>query len=203
VELNCLRNATAKQHENVERDLDLLRSSFTRRDYVSLLQRFYGFLQPWESEVEPLFEVELPEFFAPRRKLPNIAADLRYLGCTDEDLASIDSCQELPTLKGIGAALGSVYVIEGSSLGGRIISRRLAGHLGVLPNAGGRFFSGYGEDTGRMWSAFGELIKGRPAAENDEMLEAAAATFDLLGEWLGSATHAGSAAHAGGAAHDE
>ena len=79
----------------------------------------------------------------------------------------------------------------------------VVGSPATMANAGGRFFSGYGEDTGRMWSAFGELIKGRPAAENDEMLEAAAATFDLLGEWLGSATHAGSAAHAGGAAHDE
>ena len=56
--------------------LDLLRPSFTLTEYVALLQRFYGFHRCWEPEVATLLEDELPQFFAPRRKLPNLEADL-------------------------------------------------------------------------------------------------------------------------------
>jgi heme oxygenase len=190
VELNSLRNATQNQHEKIEQQLDLLRPSFARGDYLALLRSFYGFVQPWEHAVEPLLEPELPGFFELRRKLPNIAADLRYFGSTADDLACIASCKQLPVLKNIGAALGSMYVIEGSSLGGAILSRHFATHLGVLPDAGCRFFSGYGDRTGRMWSAFGQLIGSRPPAENNDMLEASVMTFDILSAWFRSETHA-------------
>jgi heme oxygenase len=168
----------------VEKDLDLLRASFTRDDYIVLLKRFYGFHRSWESEVEAAFETELSDFFRPRKKLHHLEADLRFLGSETEDLLRIPSCKNLPPLKSIGSVLGSVYVIEGSSLGGRILTRHFGEQLGIRPDAGCRFFAGYGERTGQMWSAFGELVAGRPAAENNEMLTAAVSTFELLGDWL-------------------
>ncbi len=100
----------------MERRLDLLRPSFTLDQYVSLRRRFYGFHRPWESEADSLLEEVLPGFFAPRRKLENIESDLRYLGSESQDLLHIALCGKLPALKGIGSALGSLYVIEGSSL---------------------------------------------------------------------------------------
>jgi len=189
LELIRLRNATETLHRKVETHLDLLRPSFTLDQYVSLLRRFYGFHQPWESEVDSVLEVELPGFFAPRRKLENIESDLRFLGSEPQDLLHIALCGKLPPLKGVGSALGSLYVIEGSSLGGRILARHFGGHLGLRPDAGCRFFSGYGDRTGRMWSAFGELMAGRPSAEDEEMLAASVSTFELLGDWLESEAH--------------
>jgi heme oxygenase len=190
VELTRLRQATEIQHRRVEQDLDLLRPAFTRHDYAALLRRFYGFHQSWEPVVASRLEPELPGFFAPRRKLQYLEADLRYLGCETEDLLRIRACPELPPLDSLGSVLGSLYVIEGSSLGGRILTRHFAGHLGVGPDAGCRFFSGYGERTGLMWSAFGELAASRPPAENDDMLNGAISTFELLGEWLVNKVHA-------------
>lgn len=185
MELTRLRNATAVQHRKVEKDLDLLRASFTHDHYIALLKRFYGFHLSWESEVEAALETELTDFFGPRRKLHHLEADLRFLGSETEDLLSIPSCKNLPPLKSIGSVLGSVYVIEGASLGGRILTRHFGEQLGIRPDAGCRFFSGYGERTGQMWSAFGELMARRPPAEDDEMLTAAVSTFELLGDWLG------------------
>ena len=185
MELTTLRSATASQHRNAEKDLDLLRASFTRDDYVALLKRFYGFHLPWESKVGAVLEMELPDFFEPRKKLQNLEADLRYFGCVAEDRSSIIPCNKLPLLNSIGSALGSVYVIEGSSLGGRILTRHFSEHLGIRPDAGCSYFSGYGDQTGQMWSAFGELMAKRPPVENNEMLTAAVSTFELLGAWLG------------------
>jgi heme oxygenase len=185
VELTTLRKETARQHRNTEKELDLLRPSFTRDHYVALLKRFYGFHLPWESKVEAALETELPDFFKSRKKLGNLEADLRYFGSDTEDLSNIVPCKSLPPLKSTGSVLGSVYVVEGSSLGGSILARHFGEHLGIRPDAGCRYFFGYGDRTGQMWSAFGELMARRPTAENDEMLTAAVSTFELLGDWLG------------------
>jgi heme oxygenase len=185
MELTTLRSATAIQHRNVERDLDLLRPSFGRDHYVALLKQFYGFHLPWEVKVAAALERELPDFFKPRKKLQNLEADLRYFGSVTDDLSSIASCNNLPALNSIGSVLGSVYVIEGSTLGGIVLTHHFGEQLGIRPDAGCQYFSGYGDRTGQMWSAFGELMARRPPAENDEMLTAAVSTFDLLGNWLG------------------
>jgi heme oxygenase (biliverdin-IX-beta and delta-forming) len=190
MELTCLRRATDIQHRNLERNLDLLRSSFTREHYVAMLRRFYGFHHAWEPEVAARLDSELPDFFAPRRKLHNLEADLRCLGSDIEDILRIPSCTTLPPLQSTGSVLGSLYVIEGSMLGGRILTRHFGDHLGMLPDAGCTYFAGYGERTGQMWSAFGELITSRPDAENDDMLHAAVTTFERLGQWLDKDTHA-------------
>jgi len=189
LELTRLRNATETLHRKIERDLDLLRPSFTLDQYVALLQRFYGFHQPWESEVDALLDIELPGFFESRKKLEKIESDLRFLGSEPQDLLHIPLCEKLPPLNSAGSVLGSLYVIEGSSLGGRILTRHFSGQLGIAPDAGCRFFSGYGERTGQMWSAFGELMSGRPSAEDEEMLAASVSTFELLGQWLESEAH--------------
>ena len=58
VELTTLRSATAIQHRDIEKDLDLLRPSFTRNQYIGLLKRFYGFHLPWELKVSAALETE-------------------------------------------------------------------------------------------------------------------------------------------------
>ncbi len=185
MELTTLRSATAIQHRKVEQDLDLLRPSFKRDHYVALLKRFYAFHLPWELKVAAALETELPDFFKPRRKLQNLEADLRYFGSATEDLSRIAKCNNLPPLNSVGSALGSVYVIEGSSLGGRILTRHFNEQLGIGPDAGCCYFSGYGDRTGPMWSAFGELMARRPPTENDELLASAVSTFEFMGHWLG------------------
>ena len=57
--------------------------------------------------------------------------------------------------------------------------------LGVTPEAGGRFFHGYGPRTGEMWQAFRSALAG-PAATTEsqhEVVAAAAATFRALHRW--------------------
>jgi heme oxygenase len=128
-------------------------------------------------------------FFVTRRKLGNIDSDLRYLGLKTKDFSQISPCTALPQMMTLCSTLGSRYVIVESSLGDGILTRRFGEHLGMRPDAGCRFFAGYGERTGRVWSAFGELISNRLPADSHETVTAAVSTFELLGQWVGNGKH--------------
>ena len=59
----------------------------------------------------------------------------------------------------VASALGALYVIEGSGLGGRVIGRHLAENLGVKAGAGGSFFCGMDAETARLrWSRLGAVL---------------------------------------------
>ena len=80
------------------------------------------------------------------------------------------------------AAFGAVYVVEGATLGGQVITREVAETLGITPMSGGRYFFGYGNDTGRMWTRTRESLQ-RFAAQGDNdqgMIKGAINTFGLF-----------------------
>lgn len=85
------------------------------------------------------------------------------------------------------SALDYLYVVEGSTLGGQLISRHLQQHLPVLQEAGCQFFQRYGRQAGPMWRAFGHFvttyIATYPTAE-DPLVATACATFQQLQHWL-------------------
>ena len=89
-------------------------------------------------------------------------------------------------LPSFGEALGAMYVVEGSTLGGRTIVPHVRRALGsAVPTA---YFSSYGDRTMPMWSSFrrrfGELV-----ATSDDLLAAARGavrTFDLFTAEVGS-----------------
>jgi heme oxygenase len=45
----------------------------------------------------------------------------------------------LPVINSLGRLVGALYVLEGSTLGGQLISRQLNQHLGLTLNTGARF----------------------------------------------------------------
>jgi len=122
-----------------------------------------------------------------RRRAALFAADLRELGAPASDETPL-----LPPVPGTDEALGRMYVLEGSTLGGVFIDRHLAG----LPELAGvtvRSFSPYGHDTGAMWAAFRRTTRARITAGGDAgaMLEAARTTFAGLAGWCRCATRPG------------
>ncbi|RYG41850.1 biliverdin-producing heme oxygenase, partial [bacterium] len=118
-----------------------------------------------------------------RRHLPKLLSDLRALAIPS---ATLPLVTESPVLADPAEAIGALYVIEGSTLGGQIISRLLRDSLGILPEEGGAFFSGYGAENGAMWRAFCEAVEGW-ARENggvESMVVGARKTFNAMEAWL-------------------
>ena len=186
--LSRLKNETAACHARLENALDLMRDDLQRDEYIALLERLYGYVAPWEDAAAACMPASLAGFFDERRKAALLAADLaaltgerRPVGCVPQ----ADVRYDLPRLHNIGDAFGSMYVMEGSTLGGRFIAPHVASRLDLAPGLGMAYFDGYGARTGSMWNAFRETAAACvPEIQYDDAVKAAIATFESLQSWL-------------------
>ena len=174
-----LRTETAPAHERLERSLALLRLPLDRDRFTALLVRFHGFHRAWE----PALAGRLPVAFVPAPRVPLIEQDLRALGLGDEAIGAIPLCAQAAALGDHpDSALGSVYVLEGSTLGGRVISRHF-GQASWWPPAGLRYFDPYGEQTASRWrQTLAQLAAA--GGDADRIVAGAVRTFEILQHWL-------------------
>jgi heme oxygenase len=158
-----LRNATASAHVRLEANLnalDLLSALSTR---VGLIRRYYIFHSHVEAALTPHLKLLPGLAFASRCRASLLAKDLIDLGCRPspdhEFTLSVSSQAE---------ALGGLYVLEGSTLGGRAIlqdlSRRGASTRGL------NFLDPYGANTGKLWRSFLNVLE-RETASREAALD--------------------------------
>jgi heme oxygenase len=174
-----LRAETRPEHDRLENGLRLADPGLTLPRYREVLARFFGFWSGWEPRMAAVLADEA--LLAPRRRLHLLRADLVALGIGPETLPAC----EPPPIHSRGEAFGSLYVMEGSTLGGRVILKRL-GTLGLSPETGGcSYFAGYGAETGAMWSRFLERLEAEADDANaPAIIGGARATFASLGDWM-------------------
>ena len=103
-----------------------------------------------------------------------------------DDLGALDcpvpppSAQQLD-LDSPAEALGCLYVLEGSMLGGRVIYRTIGSALGIGSENGGRYFCGFGSGTGSAWSEFVTVLDAHHVATDGQaVLRGARKTFELF-----------------------
>jgi heme oxygenase (biliverdin-IX-beta and delta-forming) len=184
--LSRLKTETAGCHTRLESALDLMRAEWPREDYVVLLEGFYGYVAPWEDAAAAAMPASLRDFFEGRRKAPLLASDLALLTGDNDHANKVTKAARLPAMDTIGRVFGSMYVMEGSTLGGRFIAPHVATLFGLQSGCGNAYFEGYGRRTGSMWNAFRETASANvPPGQHDAAVAAAIATFDGLHDWLG------------------
>ncbi len=167
-----LRQETAALHQDVERVVDLVSPSLTLERYIDILRAFHAFFVPWEAALDAHCPASLAELWRGRQRSYRLEIDLEAL--ESEPAASLAPMQ-IPELTE-GRWLGSLYVIEGSTLGGQVISRHLEKHFGWTDGHRYSFFSGYGEDTGRQWQAVCAALESAPRQGN-QIIDGAHLTF--------------------------
>lgn len=176
-----LRRETAAAHSRLEQSLSLLSQPLDRQRFVRVLERFHGFHAVWECAIRQ--RSKFAAFHAPRARLPHLRRDLAALGRTTAEIRALPVCGAAETLAGDEAAtLGSLYVMEGSTLGGQLIARALA-DAGWAPSGGITYFDPYGRRTGEMWRGFQGFLAAQDP-DRDRAAAGACATFALLEEWL-------------------
>jgi heme oxygenase len=110
----------------------LLSPDLTATDYVATLRHMRAF----QGSLEPLLALRLNGASGADRLL-----DGNQLAALDADLAWFRAAPllppRLPAPGSAAAALGALYVLEGSNLGGRIIGKHVARTLGVRPGSCG------------------------------------------------------------------
>lgn len=174
---SMLRAATAAAHASIEAlvglggDVDLAH-------YGRVLRGFDAFLHSWEPLVARSLPAALANWFEPRRRASAVRRDLQALGLSIPPPARLRLA-----LPDTAAALGSLYVLEGSALGAQVIAPRLQRTLGLAATNGAAYFAGWGDATGARWREFRDLLEATVGPHERVRAQAAAgavATFDAL-----------------------
>lgn len=185
--LERLKSGTRARHVALESRTVLLSKDLSHSNYSQCLQRFFGYYAPLEKHLleSPAWH-EAGLVYDNRYKTSQIVQDLLALGLTQKALATIPQCNILPNLKTTAQIFGCLYVIEGATLGGQIISKHLNASLGLTPDFGCSFFAGYGQQTGSQWKAFGACLTSfaTQTGSDDEIIHSANKTFQTLDCWL-------------------
>lgn len=173
--LAALRAGTADVHELLESELPLVDAGLTQAEYHAVLARFWGLVAPLEARLDRC-DVPLPDW-EERRKAHLLELDL---GGT----AGIPTCDELPALGDPDRVLGCLYVVEGSTLGGRHVAAAVERNLG--PDVGTRYFRSYGDEVGTRWRSFRVAVAAHADAGGrvDVMVESARDTFAAFRGWV-------------------
>jgi heme oxygenase len=178
-----LKAATQDEHQRLEDALDLLSPPLDRDRFARVLGRFWGFHKVWEDALAA--RGDLGAVLQGRGKVDCLRADLTALGLSPAAIDALPLCHDAQTLAATHElAMGSLYVIEGSTLGGQVISRALAG-ADWLPEGGLTYFTPYGAEAGAIWRGFQTALQAASSPDADPAIEAGAVdTFRLLRGWL-------------------
>jgi heme oxygenase len=175
-----LKEETRDQHENLENVVNVMDSTFRLDDYRRLIIRFYSIYSAIEPKISASGITPSDIDLAGREKTSLLKKDLAYLFGGPEIIEKIERWRISEPIDTPAKAFGALYVLEGATLGGQIISRELKARLSVSEDSGGAFFNSYGNRVGPMWKAFGNAITrfAENCVADDEIVASARATFD-------------------------
>lgn len=177
-----LRRATHADHVRLETQIDVMSAQITVERYRDLLSGFASLHQTLDREIGGQFALtSCPKIatldFHARRKAPGLAFDLSQLGRAMPGPVAFQ-------LTSLAGALGALYVCEGATLGGRIITPHLTRVLGASTPV--TYFGSYGLDVPRMWLRCRTIINDVLVSQSSKDVAAtvAVAVFERLADVL-------------------
>lgn len=185
-----LQAATAEAHERLHRlpaFASLAAGSLDRRGYVTLLARLHGFHGPIEAAIARGFEADpIGDGLREWRRTPLIHSDLLHLGLDDAAIGRLPRAALPMDRVSPATAMGFLYVVEGSTLGGRQLARTLDY---LLPEGatGGRSFLLSGTDRNHVrWRDVCAAIEtcGIDKRARVEIVAAAVDAFSRFERWF-------------------
>jgi heme oxygenase len=184
--LKEIRGRTAENHTRLENNPLLTSFAHQQIDpdtYLKILVKFFGYFHPLERIIGAFPEISawLPDY-TERRKAELLLNDINTL----RKNTGISLCEDLPQIRTPAQAFGSLYVMEGSTLGGKFIYSVVSKELNLDKTSGASFFYGYGPETGARWKAFGAAMEafGEAFGADEEIITAANETFLKLEQWM-------------------
>ncbi len=168
-----LRAETAEAHARLEAatGFDIHRPGAATA--IAMLENFHRVL----TVLEPAMMALLPLRLRERSRLALLEADLIKLGRPPERRSTVFAPHWLPHNE--AQAFGALYVMEGSTLGGKLISKALQ-KTAEWPLRGRSYFDPYGPQTGAMWILFQGELSNIPPADATGVIHGANQTFIML-----------------------
>ncbi len=187
--LQELRVATGPMHKGLEDNKisqSLMKPGVTLTEYAFYLRCMGEVIRAYDELVLPALSSVIPDFER-RKKANDIEADLEYLYAHGAEKLETKPFKGFIGNPSLAYALGYAYVIEGSTLGGRVILKHISPAL-QLQDEGVKFFSGYGAETGRFWKSFLDGFTGNVLSTNsqEEAIKGAIDGFSDIGRHFAS-----------------
>jgi len=181
--LENLRSTTAQSHTALEAlpiSASIMDPNVTNEDYSLYLDLMHDVVKDAEENIFPALKDIITDLDE-RNKSHLLHKDLEKLGVTTKSNTQKPMSASLEnTSKAF--ALGIMYVVEGSSLGGRVILKNINAALGHDIETGASYFGGYAGQTGSYWKNFLGMLTQYEAANNnaDEIIAGADYAFKAI-----------------------
>lgn len=181
--LQNLKILTSNAHNRIEKFLlfqKIISKEITLDEYKLLLDLLYRFIHPCETLIK---QRHLPLILG-REKSPLLVQDMSQLQCYQT--ANFTFCSKLPDIQGDVRIYGYLYVMEGASLGGQIISTCLKENPQLPDLLPTRYFNPYGKETKKKWNEFFHSLirKNFNQSQQKQVIDTAIDTFTTLVTWL-------------------
>lgn len=182
--LQQLKTDTEDLHRGIETVVPLMDPHLTIAEYAGYLERIFPFYEAAEARLfcTPGLREAVSDLDE-RWKKNILAADLRALGVLPHGLMNESL---VPQLKTVPEALGCLYVLEGSTLGGQILLRAVRNALGPDVEGKTQFLASYGPEVPQKWRDLCVSLNASLAdpADRESAVRSARATFSGLHKWL-------------------
>lgn len=184
--LDQLRAATSHCHRRLEKRLDVMRRFADRAAYRDYLEGLFGYYIPLERALSRHPVRAVLTDYEERCKSALLGADLAALGVSADAIDAVRQCREIPLGQDEAAAFGSLYVLEGATLGGQVLLPIVEHRLQLTTRFGASYLGSYGHNVPAMWQRFCSVLEGwcTDSARRGGAAAAAVATFESLEVWL-------------------
>lgn len=175
-----VRELTRPHHDTIETSplfSKIMSGHISLNEYHRLIQKFLGYIHPCELKIQ---NSPWASLLNDRCKSPQLVEDLGNLNLSHD----VSHCELLPEFNSYASILGYLYVIEGSTLGGQIITKALGRLHGLMPEKGISFFSGYGKETKSKWIEFCSMLNQVTLDQESLVIHSACETFTTLHHWI-------------------
>lgn len=177
---SALKEKTRQAHLSLEKKtIGYIKNVATSKDYEALLRLFYGYFSPLEAQVNKYITDGIVPSYNERRKSDAILRDIETV---TPGAGNFKTSKDLPEINNTIQALGALYVMEGSTMGGTIIAKMLSKQADIQPEML-TFFNGYGEQNLPMWQSFIKALNEHAANNEEQIVKAANETFSRMEEW--------------------
>ena len=156
-----LKQATQQNHNELEQLMyvhEIMSGTLSVQQYKEILTTNYIVHKTFEDELYSAVSPQLVQQLNldKRRKLDALIADMQEMQIA---LPSIESPENIRFGKTDAEILGALYVLEGATLGGSVIVKRLKTNSNfVALNPGFHYYQVYGAELIPYWKSFCEIL---------------------------------------------
>jgi heme oxygenase len=179
-----LRERTSGIHAETERlplMAALLDPGVTPADYARYLAALHGVYASVEPALYAALSPTVVTRLGVRPKLPALQRDIAALGLSP--CLPPSARPPRAVVDGEAAVLGGLYVLEGATLGGRVIATRLQRTLGPEMGLPLSFLNFHGAEAGAAWRRFSAAMTDlclQARAQDDAVAAGAVAVFEAV-----------------------